>query len=91
MQLGLELRPIAELVRNKKLDGISGLRDESDKSGMRMVIELKRGEVAEVILNHLFRNTQMQTVFGINIVALINNQPKVGDTQALGFHSTHRK
>jgi DNA gyrase subunit A len=77
------LEKIAELVRNKKLEGISGLRDESDKSGMRMVIELKRGEVAEVIQNHLFRNTQMQTVFGINIVALINNQPKVFNLKEL--------
>lgn len=77
------LEKIADLVRTKKLEGISGLRDESDKSGMRMVIELKRGEVAEVIMNHLFRNTQMQTVFGINIVALINNQPKVFNLKEL--------
>lgn len=77
------LEKIAELVRNKKLEGISALRDESDKQGMRMVIELKRGEVAEVILNHLYRNTQMQTVFGINIVALINNQPKIFNLKEL--------
>ena len=77
------LEKIADLVRSKKLEGISGLRDESDKSGMRMVVELKRGEVADVILNHLFRNTQMQTVFGINIVALINNQPKVFNLKEL--------
>ena len=77
------LEKIAELVRNKKLEGISGLRDESDKQGMRMVIELKRGEVAEVILNHLYRNTQMQTVFGINVVALINNQPKIFNLKEL--------
>ncbi len=77
------LEKIAELVRNKKLEGISGLRDESDKQGMRMVIELKRGEVAEVILNQLYRNTQMQTVFGINIVALINNQPKIFNLKEL--------
>ena len=77
------LEKIAELVRNKKLEGISGLRDESDKQGMRMVVELKRGEVAEVILNQLFRNTQMQTVFGINIVALINNQPKIFNLKEL--------
>ncbi len=77
------LEKIAELVKNKKLEGISGLRDESDKQGMRMVIELKRGEVAEVVLNHLYRNTQMQSVFGINIVALINNQPKVFNLKEL--------
>ncbi len=77
------LEKIAELVKNKKLEGISGLRDESDKQGMRMVIELKRGEVAEVILNHLYRNTQMESVFGINIVALINNQPKIFNLKEL--------
>ena len=77
------LEKIAELVKTKKLEGISGLRDESDKQGMRMVIELKRGEVAEVILNHLYRNTQMQSVFGINIVALINNQPKIFNLKEL--------
>ena len=77
------LEKIAELVKAKRLEGISALRDESDKQGMRMVIELKRGEVAEVILNNLYRNTQMQTVFGINIVALINNQPKLFDLKEL--------
>ncbi len=77
------LEKIAELVKNKRLEGISGLRDESDKQGMRMVIELKRGEVAEVVLNHLYRNTQMQSVFGINIVALINNQPKLFNLKEL--------
>ena len=77
------LEKIAELVKNKKLEGISGLRDESDKQGMRMVIELKRGEVADVVLNHLYRNTQMQSVFGINIVALINNQPKIFNLKEL--------
>ena len=71
------LEKIAQLVRDKKLSGISGLRDESDKSGMRMVIELKRGENPEVILNNLYQHTQMQTVFGINLVALRNNQPRL--------------
>ena len=71
------LEKIAQLVRDKKLSGISGLRDESDKSGMRMVIELKRGENHEVILNNLYQHTQMQTVFGINLVALRNNQPRL--------------
>ncbi len=67
---------IAELVRDKRIEGISGLRDESDKDGMRIVIELKRGEVPEVVLNNLYAHTPMQNVFGINMVALIDNQPK---------------
>lgn len=66
---------IAELVRDKKIEGISGLRDESDRQGMRVVIELKRGEIAEVILNNLYAHTQMQVVFGINMVALVDRQP----------------
>ncbi len=68
---------IAELVKEKKLEGISALRDESDKDGMRVVIELRRGENSEVILNNLFVHTQLQTVFGINVVALVDGQPKV--------------
>ncbi len=71
------LEKIAQLVREKKLEGISELRDESDKDGMRMVIELKRGEVTEVVLNNLYKHTQMQNVFGINMVALIDGQPKL--------------
>ena len=71
------LERIAELVRNKEIDGISELRDESDKDGMRVVIELKRGEVAEVVLNNLFAQTPLETVFGINMVALIDGQPKL--------------
>lgn len=67
---------IAELVREKRLEGITGLRDESDKQGMRVVIELRRGEVAEVMLNNLYAHTQMQNVFGINMVALVDGQPK---------------
>ncbi len=70
------LEKIAELTKNKRLSGISALRDESDKDGMRMVIELRRGEVAEVVLNNLYQHTQLQNVFGINMVALVNNQPK---------------
>ncbi|MGR8918071.1 MAG: DNA gyrase subunit A [Gammaproteobacteria bacterium] len=72
------LEKIAELVKEKKIEGIrpDGLRDESDKDGMRVVIELKRGESAEVLLNNLYRQTAMQSVFGINIVALIDGQPK---------------
>ncbi|HKL52955.1 MAG TPA: DNA gyrase subunit A, partial [Wenzhouxiangellaceae bacterium] len=65
------LEKIAELVKTKKLEGISELRDESDKDGMRMVVELKRGEVGEIVLNNLLQNTQMQCVFGINMVALV--------------------
>ncbi|HSH30538.1 MAG TPA: DNA gyrase subunit A, partial [Thiohalobacter sp.] len=70
------LEKIAELVKDKKIDGISNLRDESDKDGMRMVIELKRGEVSEVVLNNLYQQTQMQNVFGINMVALVDGQPR---------------
>ncbi|MFL6648022.1 MAG: DNA gyrase subunit A, partial [Sulfurifustaceae bacterium] len=77
------LEHIAELVKDGKLEGISELRDESDKSGMRMVIELKRGEVADVILNNLYEHTAFQTVFGVNMVALINNQPKLLDLKSL--------
>ncbi len=69
------LEKIAELVKEGKLEGISGLRDESDKDGMRMVIELRRGEMPEVVLNNLYKQTQFQTVFGINMVALLNGRP----------------
>jgi len=69
------LEKIAEMVKDAKLEGISGLRDESDKDGMRMVIELRRGEVAEVILNNLYKQTQLQTVFGINMVAIREGRP----------------
>jgi DNA gyrase subunit A len=68
---------IAELVKEKKVEGITELRDESDKDGMRIVIELRRGEVADVLLNNLYAQTQMQVVFGINMVALMNGQPKL--------------
>ncbi len=71
------LEKIAELVKEKKIEGISELRDESDKDGMRMVIELKRGEVPEVLLNNLYKHTAMQSVFGINMVALVDGQPKL--------------
>ncbi|MCF6249868.1 MAG: DNA gyrase subunit A [Methylococcaceae bacterium] len=69
------LEKIAEMVKDAKLEGISGLRDESDKDGMRMVIELRRGEVAEVVLNNLYKQTQLQTVFGINMVAIREGRP----------------
>src|ERR1700694_386473 len=71
------LERIAERVRKKQIDGISELRDESDKDGMRVVIELKRGEVAEIVLNNLHAQTPMETVFGINMVALLDGQPKL--------------
>ncbi len=71
------LEKIAQLVKDKKIEGISELRDESDKDGMRMVIELKRGEVADIILNNLYQHTQMQNVFGINMVALVDGQPRL--------------
>jgi DNA gyrase subunit A len=71
------LERIADLVRAKEIDGISELRDESDKDGMRVVIELKRGEIAEIVLNNLYAQTPMETVFGINMVALQDGQPKL--------------
>ena len=77
------LEKIAELVKNKKIEGITGLRDESDKDGMRMVIELRRGEIADVILNNLYQQTQMQNVFGINMVALVDGQPRLLNLQQI--------
>ncbi len=71
------LEKIADLVKEKRIEGITHLRDESDKDGMRMVIELRRGEVAEVVLNNLFQQTQMQSVFGINMVTLVDGQPRL--------------
>ena len=86
------LEKIAELVKDKKLEGISELRDESDKDGMRMVIELRRGEVAEVVLNNLFQQTQMQNVFGINVVALVDGQPRTLNLkQLLEYFLRHRR
>lgn len=83
---------IAELVRDKKIEGISGLRDESDRQGMRVVIELKRGEIAEVILNNLYAHTQMQVVFGINMVALVDRQPMTLNLkQVLDYFLKHRR
>jgi len=71
------IEKMAELVKEKRLEGISALRDESDKDGMRMVVEIKRGEVGEVVLNNLYKLTQMQVSFGLNMVALTNGQPKL--------------
>lgn len=77
------IEKIAELVKEKKIEGISELRDESDKDGMRIVIELRRGEVPEVIINNLFAQTQLQSVFGINMVALVDGQPKILDLKTI--------
>ncbi len=86
------IEKIAELVKEKRLEGISELRDESDKDGMRIVLDLRRGEVAEVVLNNLFQHTQMQTVFGINMVALENGQPKLMNLkQILEAFLRHRR
>ncbi|MCA1798017.1 MAG: DNA gyrase subunit A [Xanthomonadaceae bacterium] len=71
------LEKIAELVKEKRIEGITELRDESDKDGMRMVIELRRNEMPDVVLNNLYQHTQMQSVFGINMVALVDGQPRV--------------
>ncbi|MFN9747065.1 MAG: DNA gyrase subunit A, partial [Betaproteobacteria bacterium] len=86
------LERIAELVHEKKLEGISHIQDESDKSGMRVVIELKRGEVPEVVLNNLYKQTQLQDTFGINMVALIDGQPKLCNLKDLvGIFLEHRR
>jgi len=83
---------IGELVREKKLEGISDLRDESDKSGMRVVIELKRGEVAEIVLNNLYKLTQLQDSFGMNMVALVDGQPRILNLrQFLDYFLQHRR
>ncbi|MFZ1180208.1 MAG: DNA gyrase subunit A [Herbaspirillum sp.] len=86
------LERIAELVRDKKLEGISDLRDESDKSGMRVVIELKRGEVPEVVLNNLYKQTQLQDTFGMNMVALVDREPRLLNLkQMLEYFLSHRR
>jgi DNA gyrase subunit A len=83
---------IAELVNEKKIEGISHIQDESDKSGMRLVIELKRGEVPEVVLNNLYKQTQLQDSFGMNMVALIDGQPKLCNLKDLiGVFLLHRR
>jgi DNA gyrase subunit A len=86
------LERIAENVRDKKLEGISDIRDESDKSGMRVVIELKRGEVPEVVLNNLYKQTQLQDTFGMNMVALVDGQPKLMNLKdMLATFLSHRR
>jgi len=86
------IEKIAELVRDKRIEGISDLRDESDREGIRIVVELKRNEVPEVVLANLYRNTQMQTTFGIIFLAIVNNKPEVMDLRTiLGHFIEHRK
>jgi DNA gyrase subunit A len=86
------LEKISELVNDKRIDGISDLRDESDKSGMRVVIELKRGEVPEVVLNCLYKQTQLQDTFGMNMVALVDGQPRLLNLkQMLECFLAHRR
>ena len=86
------IEKIAELVNDKKIEGISDIRDESDKSGMRIVIELKRGEVGEVILNNLYKQTQLQDTFGMNMVALVDGQPRLLNLkQMLDCFLSHRR
>ena len=86
------IEKIADLVREKRIDGISELRDESDKDGMRIVIELKQGEVSDVVLNNLYKQTPMQSVFGINMVALHEGQPKLLNLkQVLEAFVAHRR
>jgi len=83
---------IAELVNEKRIEGISDIRDESDKDGMRLVIELKRGEVPEVILNNLYKNTQLQDTFGMNLVALVDGQPRLLNLkQMVSYFLSHRR
>ncbi|MDD2744502.1 MAG: DNA gyrase subunit A [Rhodocyclaceae bacterium] len=86
------IEKVAELVNEKKIEGISDIRDESDKSGMRIVIELKRGEVGEVILNNLYKQTQLQDTFGMNMVALVDGQPRLLNLkQMLDCFLSHRR
>lgn len=86
------LERIAELVSEKKMEGISDIRDESDKDGIRVVIELKRGEVPEVVLNNLYKNTQLQDTFGINMVALVDGQPRLLNLrQLIIYFLQHRR
>ena len=86
------IEKIAELVKDKKLEGISEIRDESDKDGLRVVIEIKRGEMGDVVLNNLFAQTQLQSVFGINVVALVNDQPRVLNLkEMLEYFVKHRR
>lgn len=89
---GKLLERIAEMVRQKKIEGIADMRDESDRHGMRIVIELRRDAVAQVVLNQLYTNTQLQTTFGVITLALVDNEPRVlGIREVLGHFLTHRQ
>ncbi len=86
------IQKIADLVREKKITGISDLRDESDRSGMRLVIEIKRGEVSKAVLNQLYKRTQMQTSFGVNMVALVDNVPRtLGLRELIHHYVSHQR
>ena len=86
------MEKIAEFVKEKRIEGISALRDESDKDGMRLVVELRRGENADVMLNNLYRLTSMETVFGINLVALVDGQPRLlGIREMIEAFVRHRR
>ena len=86
------LEKIGELVNDKRIEGISDLRDESDKSGMRVVIELKRGEMPEIVLNNLYKMTQLQDTFGMNMVALVDGQPRLLNLkQLIDYFLSHRR
>jgi DNA gyrase subunit A len=86
------IKKIAELVHEKRIEGISDIRDESDRDGIRVVIELKRDAIAEIVLNHLYRNTQMQTTFGIIFLAIVNNKPEIMPLPTILRHFIeHRK
>src|SRR5690606_28551056 len=86
------IEKIAELVKEKKLEGISELRDESDKDGMRIYIEVKRGDSADVVLNNLYQQTQMETFFGITMVALADGRPQLLDLEQIpGAFTRHRR
>ena len=77
------IESIAQLVRDKQIDGISEIRDESDREGMRVVIELKRDAMSDIILNNLFKQTQMQVTFGIIMLAIVNKEPKIFNLHSL--------
>ena len=85
------IEKIAELVKEKRIDGISELRDESDKDGLRIVIELRRGESGEVLLNNLYSQTQLQTAYGINNVALVKGEPKYSTLKRCWKRLPHRR
>ncbi|TAN44657.1 MAG: DNA gyrase subunit A [Nitrospirae bacterium] len=86
------IEKIAELVREKRIEGISDVRDESDRDGIRVVVELKRGEIAQVVLNNLYKHTQMESTFGINMLAIVGNKPEILRLpEMLGYFIQHRK